>query len=123
MYLLQFRALKRKDFGNVFRSFPSLESLDRMSAVALGGGLAVLTIGLMAGWSYTFTFGQGLALGDPDVGFGLLTWAAYAGALALRVTPGGRGPRAAELTVVAFVACSIAFVVLRALSPAREFFL
>ncbi|MFV1985906.1 MAG: cytochrome c biogenesis protein CcsA [Gemmatimonadota bacterium] len=123
MYLLQFRALKRKDFGNVFRSFPSLESLDRMNSIALGGGLAALTLGLLAGWSFTLTFGQGLALSDPDVEFGLLTWTAFAAALALRLTPGGRGQRAAGLTVVAFVACAIAFVILRAFSPARQFFL
>lgn len=123
MYLLQFRALKRKDFGNVFRSFPSLESLDRMNSFALMGGLMALTVGLIAGWSFTLTFGRGLALGDPDVGFGLLTWAAYAGALMLRWTRGGKGPRAAEMTLVAFAACALVFLLLRTLSPAREFFL
>ena len=50
MYWLQFRALKQKEFGNVFRYFPSLESLDRMNRIGLGVGLSVLAIGLLAGW-------------------------------------------------------------------------
>jgi HemX protein len=123
MYLLQFRALKRKDFGNVFRSFPSLESLDRMNVIALGAGLTILTIGLVAGWSFALTFGRGLAVTDRDVGFGLLMWAAYGAAFVLRLIPGGRGHRAAEVTVIAFAICATVFVLLRAFSPARELFL
>jgi len=123
MYVLQFRALKRKHFGNVFRSFPSLESLDRMNSVALISGMSALTVGLIVGWSFTLTFGRGLALGDPDVRFGLLTWVAYAAALMLRWTRGGRGSRAAQMTLVAFAACALVFLLIRTFSPAREFFL
>jgi len=123
MYVLQFRALKRKHFGNVFRSFPSLESLDRMNAIALISGLGALTIGLIAGWSFTLTFGRGFALGRPEVAFGLLTWVAYGIALMLRWTGVSKSPRAAEMTLVAFAACALAFLLIRTFSPAREFFL
>jgi HemX protein len=123
MYWFQFRALKQKEFGNVFRYFPSLESLDRMNRIGLAVGLVVLAIGLLAGWSLTLTFGRGLALGDPDVGFGLLTWAVYAAALGVRWYSGGFGPRAACVSVVAFLASAIGFFALRSLGPTTEFFL
>ena len=123
MYWLQFRALKRKEFGNVFRYFPSLESLDRMNRIGLAAGLAVLAVGLLAGWSLTLTFGRGLAFGDPDVGFGLLTWTTYAVALGVRWYSGGFGPRAAGVSVMAFVASAAGFIALRSLGPTTEFFL
>lgn len=123
MYLLQFRALKRRDFGNVFRAFPSLESLDRMNAIALAGGLTALTIGLVTGWSFALTFGRGVAVTDRDVGFGLLTAAAYGAALTPRLAGSGHGPRVARVTLLAFAVCAFAFLLLRIFSPAREFFL
>ncbi len=123
MYLFQFRTLKRKEFGNVFRFFPSLESLDRMNRIGLAGGLTGLAIGVLSGWSLSLTFGGGLAFGDPDVGFGLLTWTVYAVALGARSRSPGFGPRAALVSVVAFVASSMAFLAFRSLGPATEFFL
>lgn len=123
MYLFQFRALKRKEFGKVFRFFPSLESLDRMSRIGLTGGLGVLALGLLAGWAFTLTFGQGLALGDADVRFGLLTWTAYAAALATRWISGGFGPRAAGASVVAFAVSAAGFLAFRALGTGGGFFL
>lgn len=123
MYLLQFRALKRKDFGNVFRFFPSLESLDQMNRIGLAGGLSVLAIGLLAGWSLTLTFGAGLSLRNPDVAFGLITWTAYAIALAMRGSEAGFGTRAATSSAIAFAASGIAFLVIRALGSTPELFL
>ncbi|WP_419935067.1 cytochrome c biogenesis protein CcsA [Candidatus Palauibacter sp.] len=123
MYLFQFRALKRKDFGNVFRFFPSLESLDRMNRIGLAGGLSALAIGLLAGWSLSLTFGRGLALGDSDVAFGLLTWVVYAAALGARRGTRGFGLRPARVSVAACVASGVGFVALRVLGPATEFFL
>lgn len=123
MYLLQFRALKRKEFGNVFQFFPSLDSLDRMGGIGVAVGLAALTVGLITGWSFTLTFGRGLALGDPDVVLGLVSWTAYAAALAVRASPTGRGHRAALFTVLAFAASTAAFMSLKARDPASEFFL
>lgn len=123
MYLFQFRALKQKEFGNVFRFFPSLESLDRMNRIGLAGGLSALAVGVMSGWGLTLAFGRGLAFGDPDVGFGLLTWTVYAIALGARSRAPGLGPRAAMVSVVASIASGLVFLAFRSLGPATEFFL
>lgn len=123
MYLLQFRSLKRKEFGSVFRFFPSLESLDRLNRVGLHFGFPALTLGLVAGWSWTLTYGgSGLALGNPQVVLGIVTWVAYLVAIFVRVAPEWRDARAAAASAAAFVVTLAAFLALRlTVSPAGFF--
>ncbi len=123
MYLLQFRALKKKEFGNVFRFFPSLESLDRMNRIGLAVGLSTLAVGLLVGWSLTLTFEREFSLTDRDVAFGLLTWTAYAAALAARGLPERFGPRTAGVSILAFVASGTGFLVFRSWGAATALFL
>lgn len=113
MYVLQFRTLKRKEFGSVFRFFPALDSLDRLNRVGLAVGFPALTVGLLAGWSWTLTFGRGLALDNAGTILGIVTWGAYLAAIAARLRPGPRGERAAVASAVAFVVTLAAFLALR----------
>lgn len=124
MYLLQFRSLKRKEFGSIFRFFPSLDSLDRLHRLGLYVGFLVFTLGLIAGWSWTLTYGgRGLALGDPEVVLGIVTWVAYLGAIVARFLPGNRGGRAALASTAAFLVTAAAFVALRLTVRSAGFFL
>ena len=123
MFLLQFRSLTKKQFGSVFRSFPSLDALDRLRRLGLAIGLAVLTIGLLAGWSFTLTFGRGLALSDPEVLLGVLTWVVFLAALTIRSRAGGTDHKAAIATTLAFGTVAVAFLVLRAVTASTGFFL
>lgn len=123
MYLLQFRALKRKKFGSVFRFFPSLDTLDRLNRVGLVLGFPALTLGLVAGWSWTLTFGRGLALEDPEVIFGVVTWLAYLLAIFVRSGPRWQGERAAAASTAAFMVSLAAFLALRFTASRAGFFL
>lgn len=124
MYLLQFRSLKRKRFGSVFRFFPSLDALDRLNRAGLYVGFPALTLGLVAGWSWTLTYGGGgLALGDPEVVLGIITWVAYLAAIITRLLPGSRNGRAAAVSAVAFVVTAAAFLSLRVAVGSAGFFL
>lgn len=123
MYWLQFRTLKRKDFGSVFGFMPSLESLDRLNRAGLGFGFPALTLGLVAGWSWTLTYGGGWELGNPQVVFGSVTWLAYLAAIVARIWPGGRGERSATATALAFVLSASVFGALRLLAGGSGFFL
>jgi ABC-type uncharacterized transport system permease subunit len=114
MYVFQFRALKRKEFGSVFGFFPALDSLDRLNKVGLG---------LLAGWSWTLTFGRGLALDNPGTILGVVTWGAYLMAIASRSRPDPRGDRAAVISVVAFLVTFVAFLALRLTASEAGFFL
>lgn len=123
MYVLQFRTLKRKRFGSVFNFFPALETLDRLNRLGLQVGFSALTVGILAGWSRTLTFGRGLDLGDPAVIFGVVTWIAFLVAIVARAWPGGRGARSAVATTAAFAVSSVLFGVLRIVSDSAGFFL
>lgn len=123
MYVFQFRALKRKEFGSVFGFFPALDSLDRLNKVGLAVGFPALSVGLLAGWSWTLTFGRGLALDNPGTILGIVTWGAYLMAIAARSRPGPRGDRAAVISVVAFLVTFAAFLALRLTARETGFFL
>lgn len=123
MYVLQFRALKRKSFGKIFRYFPSLDALDRVHRLGLGVGFPALTLGLVAGTSWTVTYGAGFDPTDPEVLFGLVTWTTYLAALVVRLPGGRRGRRAAEVTCSAFVLTTGVFLYLRISAGDSPFFL
>ncbi|HEX9107773.1 MAG TPA: cytochrome c biogenesis protein CcsA, partial [Longimicrobiales bacterium] len=53
LYLLQFRQLKSKQFGRLFRFFPALATLDRLGRLGLQIGFPSLTLNLILGWAWT----------------------------------------------------------------------
>src|SRR2546425_555099 len=59
LYLLQFRELKAKRFGQVFQLFPPLERLDRLNHVALVAGFSALTVGGLLPLGYAERFAHG----------------------------------------------------------------
>jgi len=123
MYVLQFRALKKKSFGKIFSFFPSLDALDRVQRVGLGVGFASLTVGLVAGTAWTVTYGAGFDLANPQILFGLVTWSAYLAALLVRLPGGLHGRRAAKVTGLAFAVTTAVFLYLRIAAGDSPFFL
>lgn len=123
MYLLQLRSLKGKKFGSVFRFFPSLDSLERLHTVGLGLGFPLLTLGLITGWSWTLTEGRGLALGDPQVVFGMVSWVAYLAAVVIRMEGRRRSSLASRVTSLAFLLSAVTFFALRLLARRSGVFL
>ncbi|HEX7240944.1 MAG TPA: cytochrome c biogenesis protein CcsA [Longimicrobiaceae bacterium] len=123
MYLLQFRELKNKHFGAIFRFFPPLDTLDRMGKWALIVGLPFLTLALAVGWAWSERFHRPLGAGNPKVVWGVLTWLLIVAALAARAGGGRRAHRAALASVVAFAVVVAAYVVLRVGEPSAGGFL
>ncbi len=123
MYLLQFRQLKQKRFGAVFRFFPDLETLDHVSGRALLAGFTALTLGLLVGWGWTLSFGTSPRWNMPQVVWGVLTWVVFVAALAARALWGWVGPKRAWLNVLGFAAVLAAYFVLKWNAPEARFFL
>jgi len=113
LYLLQFRELKHKRFGKVFRFFPSLEMLDTVAHRAMLVGFATLTLALVLGWAWTVQFKHSLELSDPKVLWASFTWVVFAVALASRSGGAGAERRSARVNIAAFVVIILAYVVLR----------
>lgn len=119
LYLLQFRELKHKRFGKVFRFFPSLEMLDTVAHRALLTGFATLTLALVLGWAWTVQFKHSLEMSNPKVLWASFTWIVFALALASRTGGAGAERRSARVNIAAFVVIVLAYVVLR-ISAARN---
>ena len=114
LYLLQFRVLKEKRFGRMFRYFPSLGTLDRVGRRALAVGFPALSLAIALGWAWTVRFQRTLAVRDPEVIWGLLTWLVFLAALLARRSGGAeRDRRGALASVIGFVVVVLMYVVLR----------
>jgi ABC-type transport system involved in cytochrome c biogenesis permease subunit len=114
LYLLQFRELKGKRLGRIFRFFPSLPTLDRLGRRGLTIGFPALTLALIIAWAWTVRFQRTFAAADPQVIWGVLTWLTFAIVLLAR----RRGDtdserRGARASVIGFVVVVVAYVVLR----------
>lgn len=124
LYLLQFRELKGKRLGRVFRFFPSLPALDRLGRRGLAIGFPSLTLALLIAWAWTVRFHRTFAAADPQVIWGVLTWITFAVVLFVRVRGGlDRERRAARASVIGFVVVVLAYMVLRVMLGGGRVFL
>ncbi len=120
LYLLQFRELKGKHLGRMFRFFPPLPTLDTISRAGLLVALPSLTVALVVGFGWSARFGQSPPREHAQVIWGVLTWITFVVILAARAPRlGGRERRGAAACVIGFVVILIAYVVLR-MSPAAQ---
>jgi ABC-type uncharacterized transport system permease subunit len=122
MYLLQFRELKSKRFGAVYRFFPPLDTLDRLAGGALWFGIAALTLALGLGWTYSVRVGAAEPR-NPEVIWGVLTWIVFAAALLARGVGARRGYATALACVLGFIVVVFAYLLLRLQLPGRGAFL
>jgi ABC-type transport system involved in cytochrome c biogenesis permease subunit len=113
LYLLQFRELKGKRFGRIFRFFPSLATLDRLGRMGLSIGFPSLTLNLLLGWAWTIRFQHSFAFAMPQVIWGIITWVVFLAAM----VAGNRGATKARsmalASVVGFTLVVAAYVILR----------
>jgi HemX protein len=124
LYLLQFRELKGKRLGRVFRFFPSLPALDTLGRRGVVVGFPALTLGLLLGWAWTVRFHRTFAIGDPQVIWGVLTWITLAVVLGVRLAKRPDTERRAALASVAgFLFVVLSFVVLRVVTAGGSVFL
>ncbi len=112
MYLTQERQLKKKAFGPLFESLPSLETLDALMWKTITLGFPLLTIGLASGtiWAKTSNILGELWYLDSKVLLGVLTWLIYAALLHLRLGASFHGTKVAFVTVIGFVVVVFTFI-------------
>lgn len=113
MYLLQFRELKSKHFGAVFRFFPPLETLDRLGRQGLQVGFLFWTLALLLAWAWTANFQESVLPGNPKLVLVISSWVVFLSALLARSGAGRRGERAALASVLGFVLVVVLHVIVR----------
>jgi ABC-type uncharacterized transport system permease subunit len=120
MYLVARRELKSAHFGAIFRSFPPLDTLDRVNHLASIAGFLGLTLGLALAAAYSFQY---RALVIPQIIWGLAAWAGVSGLALGRVLRGWQARRAALMSALTFASVVALYVVFRLASLNRGQFL
>ena len=125
LYLLQFRELKSRRFGQVFQLFPPLERLDRLNRFALVAGFPALTIGVLLalGYGAQFSGGGGLHAAKAQIVWGIFTWVVLGWAVWVRVVRHWAGKRAALASIAGFSAVLLVYVALKLTQPGAGRFL
>lgn len=100
-YLLQERSLKRKKLMGVFARMPSLDVLDHVGFRCVTVGFPFLTLGIVLGGVVARSMGEPFFFSSAQI-LALLMWLVFAGVVALRVSAGWRGRRAAIGTIIGF---------------------
>ena len=121
LYLLQFRELKAKRFGQVFRLFPPLERLDRLNHVALMIAFPTVTLGVLLG--YGVRYAGGVPVDAAQVVWGTLTWMVLGWAVSVRVVRHWAGRRAAFASIAGFGAVLLVYLALKLAEPGTQRFL
>jgi len=123
LYLLQFRELKSRRFGQVFQLFPPLERLDQLNRFALVAGFPALTIGVLLALGYGAQFSGGLHAAKAQIVWGLFTWVVLGWAVWVRVVRRWAGRRAALASIAGFGAVLLVYVALKLVQPGAGRFL
>jgi ABC-type uncharacterized transport system permease subunit len=110
LFLAEHRRLKRKRHLSAGSSWPSLEALDRVNALALAVGLPLLTLGVVTGGLWTEEMHGRPFVGSPHEASFLIAWAIYAVLAALRFGAHLGARRCAVSAAVGFVFAGIAVV-------------
>jgi HemX protein len=123
MYLIQFRELKSKHFGAVFRFFPPLDTLDRLGRRGLLVGFPFLTLSLLLGWAWMSASDGSASLDPRKLAWVVVSWLVFVGALAARVGSVRRAERGALVSVVGFLVVVAVYVIMRAQTTQQGIFL
>lgn len=113
MYLLQFRELKTKHFGAIFRFFPPLATLERLGRSGLMLGFSFHTLALLIGWAWVERFGIVMAGGNAKLAWAGLSWLVFIAALVAGTGGGRRGRRGAWASVLGFLLVVAAYLLIR----------
>jgi len=123
LYLLQFRELKARRFGQVFQLFPPLERLDQLNRFALVAGFPALTLGVVLALGYGAQFTGDLHAAKAQIVWGIFTWVVLGWAVWVRVVRHWAGRRAALASIAGFAAVLLVYVALKLTQPGAERFL
>jgi len=121
LYLLQFRELKARRFGQVFRLFPPLERLDQLNHLSLVLGFPTVTLGVLLGFGVQYA--GGASVDAAQVVWGMLTWMVLGWAVGVRVVRHWVGRRAAFASIATFAAVLLVYLALKLTAPGTQRFL
>jgi ABC-type uncharacterized transport system permease subunit len=109
-FLAEYRRLKRKRHLVGAPPWPSLEALDRVSALALALGFPLLTLGVVTGALWVRTLHGAPWTGSAHEAWCLLAWIVYAVLVVLRFGLGQGARRSAQSALAGFAFAGFAVI-------------
>ena len=110
LFLVQERRLKLKDPRILTAPSIPLEVLDHVNLYAVVIGFILFSVGMLEGSRLARVEWGSYFNGDPKELWSLVTWAAYAVVLGLRLSVGLRGRRVVFMSVMSFLLVLFTFV-------------
>ena len=110
MYFIQERELKKKNFGVVFKRFPPLGQIDRLTGISLLCGFYFFSVGLISGFAWMFYSPDKIQFILPKIIFALITWVIFGFITYLRKYRGMTPRSTAYSTLAGFVSVVITYV-------------
>lgn len=110
MYFVQERQLKNKKFGIIFRSFPPLDTIDKLINTTLYIGFYTFTVGLLSGLIWMMYAKGAINIYSPKLVFAIITWVIYSGITFYKQIKGMTPKDTALSTIVGFISVLITYV-------------
>lgn len=124
LFLAQESRLKRKDPTLLVSHVVPLELLDRINLYAVVAGFTLFSAGMLTGSRLARAEWGAYFNGDPKELWSLITWGAYLGVLALRLTRmASRGRRVVFLSVISFALLVFTFLGVNYFTGTRHAFI
>jgi len=123
-YLIQDYNMKKRHFGPVWETLPSLEILDRVMSLLVGIAFLLLTISVILGCVLVYRTGGGERwIADPKVAAVAAVWILFAVLVHMRASADRHGRGVALLTVAGLVVVLFAFVGVHYIAPSLHAFI
>lgn len=122
LYLFQTQLLKRKQFGNLLRRLPPLETTRLLAHWLAAAGFAMLTLGIVTGVIWAMQAWKPGWYLDPKVVTSVFAWFVYAAYLYTSAVGGWRGRRTTYFLIGGFIAVLIAYYGVSFVAPSQHAF-
>lgn len=119
LYLLMYRKIRTSEFGPFFRRLPSLQLMERLSAIASIVGVVFLGAAIVLGLFVLPDQLPEFAHGDPKMVVTIIVWCVYVAALIGRGLFRLDGRRTIQLSLAGFLGATISMTVINMMAGGR----
>ena len=103
LYLMLYHEIKANKFGVIYQKLPNLETLERMSFIAIAMAFVLLTVAIVMGFIWLPKAFTDFSYGDPKLIGTLLIWGLYGIGIIAKKSGGWKGRKVMILSICGFV--------------------
>lgn len=119
LYLLMYRKIRTSEFGPFFRRLPSLQLMERLSAIASTVGVVFLGAAIVLGLFVLPRILPEFGHGDPKLVVTIAVWGVYVAALLARALLRMDGRRTVLLSLAGFAGATLSMTIINMVAGGR----